>query len=464
MSKTVYFCITTHPNMNYDRSLKSVIWEEFPKLYRLYLNYLKDNPELKSYMQLPSQTLYSLKQCAPDIIDLAKRLETEGRLRFMGTFFSEPLAQCMDGMSALESAELGCRVTAEELDTEPEGFFLQEIAYTPQIPYIINKVGVGWHILKDWDGVDDMKPYYVEGLDGSRCIGVPLLERKEFERVREHPETIPDNALLTFHCDMEIPQAIHRAHALSRELKETHGFDTRWCFVPEYIEECGIHLTKRPTPCTNKEEGRTESPSHSRWISDPLDIRVHEATMRAFEYRRAAALVCGWAAASHAGMDAAPSGLLRVGGEVFKARPYTTRDVENIDDYPEAAGLVADDSAGSPWAAALNRIRLLLAWGTNSDARGWYPLLERRIERTDSFEEAVWLSQEVIRRILAARFGGTPALDAAAEIGRSDSGFYLVNANPAGAYWARVLRSEPVAVLGPDGSDVVDHVRRRGGM
>ena len=67
VSKKIYFAMTTHPNMNYDRSLRSVIWEQFPKLYRLYQKYLRDNPPLKSHMQLPPQTLLSLKQCAPDV-------------------------------------------------------------------------------------------------------------------------------------------------------------------------------------------------------------------------------------------------------------------------------------------------------------------------------------------------------------------------------------------------------------
>lgn len=356
MGKRIYFCITTHPNMNYDRSLKSVIRREFPKLYRLYLNYLKAHPHLKSYMQLPSQTLLSLKQCAPDVLDLSRDLATAGRLRYMGTFFSEPLAQCMDGMSALESAQLGCETARRELGSELEGFFLQEIAYTPQIPYIINRVGVGWHIIKDWEG--EMAPYTIEGLDGSRCVAVPIIDGADLRRVAENPDLIPDNALLTFHCDMEIPAAIQRAHQLSIDLAEKHGRETHWCFVNDYLREMGAPTVKRPTPCTNKREGSTESPSYSRWISDPLDIRVHEATMAAFEARRTAALVLGWSQPQ--ALSVWPTD---------QERPYPTRDVETLHDYPELGSGLGSSSA------AINRVRMLLAWGTNSDARGWYPLL-----------------------------------------------------------------------------------------
>ena len=150
MTKKIYFAMTTHPNMNYDRSLRSVIWEQFPKLYRLYLHYLRDHPPLKSHMQLPPQTLLSLKQCAPDVIELAQSLRAEGRLRFMGTYFSESIAQCQDGMSVLDAAELGCGIASEELGAELEGFFPQEIAYTPQLPYVINKLGVQWVLVRDW--------------------------------------------------------------------------------------------------------------------------------------------------------------------------------------------------------------------------------------------------------------------------------------------------------------------------
>jgi len=441
--RTIYFAIATHPNMNYDRSRKSVIWEKFPQFYRLYLNYLVAHPHLRSHMQLPAQTLLSLKRCGPDVLELAQQLHARGQLRFMGTFFSEPLAQCMDGMSVLESAELGCRVSQRELGAELEGFFLQEIAYTPQLPYVINRLGVQWLILKDWDEVHDLKPYWVEGLDGSRCIGVPMLEAARMKQLREAPEMIPDNALLAFHCDMEFPNAIKRAHDLSKELAALPDTRTAWCFVNDYVDQVGVSLVKRPTPCTNKPQDTTASPSYSRWVSDPLDMRLHAVTMAALEARRASACL-----AFARGL--LPGRIDRVHHDA--TRPFTAWDVEGLDDYPEAAAECLSPGQETP--SVHDRMVQLLAWATNSDARGWYPLFERRVEREDSFAEAMALADIVVREAVDARTTGVAVPGLAS--------YCAVNANQALATWTSVIANAPRDILDSAGRNVVQFVRRHG--
>jgi len=434
--KKIYFSMTTHPNMNYDRSLRSVIWAQFPKLYRLYLNYLRDNPPLKSHMQLPPQTLLSLKQCAPDVIETAQQIRAEGRLKFMGTFLSESIAQCQDGMSVLDAAELGCGIASTELDAELEGFFLQEIAYTPQLPYVINRLGVQWTIIRDWD--DGLLPFWAEGLDGTRCIAAPMLEFEQQRKVRENPDLLPDNALLITHCDMEIPQAIKHMHELEAFLRETAGFETEWCFVSDYIAEVGVTGVKQPTPCTNKPQGTAASPSFTRWCGDHLSMQVHEATLDAMEARRTASLVCFGAAPEATG--AAPP-----------ARPYTTWEVENPWIYPELLRdfAVTGDCPASPF----RTMAMLIAWGCNSDGRGWYPLLERRFERADSFHEVSLLGDALTRARLQedmadrASTGGLTAVNA--------HGVHL-------ATWRTLRAPEKLAVIDANGNDSVELVRRAG--
>ena len=435
--KKIYFSMTTHPNMNYDRSLRSVIWEQFPKLYRLYLNYLRDNPPLKSHVQLPPQTLLSLKQCAPDVIELAQSLRAEGRIKFMGTYLSESIAQCQDGMSVLDAAELGCGIASEELGADPEGFFLQEVAYTPQLPYVIDKLGVQWTIIRDWEG--SLKPFWVEGLDGTRCVAVPLIEHDQRQRVRENPDLLPDNALLVSHCDMEIPATIKRLHELEIYLRDECGFETEWCFVSDYLAQVGVETVKRPTPCTNKPQDPTASPSFSRWCSDPLSMQVHATTLAAMEARRAAGL-----AAFGREMMITPA------VRVPTTRPDTTWEVENPWIYPELVARFGDAARGS--ASFFRRMAMLIAWGSNSDARGWYPMLERRFERVDSFHEAMVIADALIR----ATVGTAPDI-------APTPGLLAVNAHGLDApAWHVLYAQEPLALLDADGHDAVKLVRRDG--
>ncbi|MBN2449064.1 MAG: hypothetical protein JXR77_01665 [Lentisphaeria bacterium] len=433
--KTIYFSMTTHPNMNYDRSLRSVIWEQFPKLYRLYLDYMQEHPGLKSHMQLPPQTLLSLKQCAPDVIEQAQRLRAAGRLKFMGTFFSESIAQCQDGMSVLDAAELGCGIASAELGAELEGFFLQEVAYTPQLPYVINKLGVQWTIIRDWE--DSLRPFWAEGLDGTRCVAVPLIEGAQRTAIRSHPDLLPDKALLITHCDMEIPVAIRVMHELQEFLEGTGRFETRWCFVSEYLAEVGVETVKRPTPCTNKPQDRTESPSLTRWCGDHLSMQLHRATLEAMEARRCACLAGFGTLLPRSAVPDLPA-----------ARPCTTWEVESPWLYPE---LVRDFAAGAGRPVSPYRqLAMLIAWGSNSDGRGWYPMLERRFERTDSFAEAELLADHLSR----AACGGD---------GQRGNGLLVVHPHgvrePA---WTSIRTAEPLAFVDATGADAVQMVRRDG--
>jgi hypothetical protein len=426
--KRVWFAICTHPNMNYDRSVRSIIWEKFPQFYRLYLNYLLEHPHLKSHMQLPTQTLLSLKQCAPDVLKLALELHARGQVRFMGTFFSEPLAQCMDEMTVLDSAQLGCDVARRELNAELEGFFLQEIAYTPAVPYMINRVGVGWTIFHDWEFGNDLHPCWLTGLDGSRCVGIPMIEHQRRNQLRENPDSMPQDTLITVHCDMEFPNAIHGLHQLETHFRTECGYDTRWCFISDYLQEVGVHVEKSPTPGTNKKEDPTSSPSLSRWCSDHLSMELHRQTLAAMEARRTAAIL------DPLGSTPVPF--------ADPSRPHSTWDVETPAIYPELDTVLSANSTPA------ERMRHLLAWGTNSDARGWYPLLERRHERADTFAEAEWIANEQARAILD---GMDPV-----------AGAYAVNAGPGTLWRDEFLAPEPLALLTPDGKDAVEMVRRRG--
>lgn len=437
MSKKIYFSMTTHPNMNYDRAVKSVIWAEFPKFYRLYLNYVKDHPEVRSHMQLPPQTLLSLKQCAPDVLELALELQRAGLIRFMGTFFSESIAQCQDGMSALEAAELGCAVASAELGCALEGFFLQEIAYTPQLPYIINRLGVQWTIIKDWE--ESTKPFWAEGLDGSRCIAVPMIEGPLRERIKANPDTLADNSLIITHCDMEFPSAIKGMHQLERFLREEAGFSTEWCFVSDYLKKVPIDTVKKPTPCTNKAEGTSASPSFSRWCADHLSMDLHACALSAMEARRTATICCFGKP-----FGPNPAGLTR------RERPYTTWDVEGPGDYPELARECLKDSQGR--VSPFRDMAMLIAWASNSDGRGWFPLLERRFERIDSYHEAEVVADALTRSSLA-----NPAVQV------SGSGFHVINPHGGSVpFWHCVDLPEPVSLLDSDDRDVVKMIRRNG--
>ncbi len=430
MSKTIYVANAVHPNMNYDRSSKSVIREKFPEIYRLFLDYTEANHEIKVHFQLPGQTLNSLRICAPDVLERIAALHRDGRVRYMGTYFSEPVGMCIDGMSALDSAMLGTTITREELG-EPEGFFLQEVAYFPQVPYIVNRLGVQWTVLFDWDD-EFFFPYALVGLDGSTCVGVPTIGAERLVEISS--DSIPDNALIMLHNDLEIPGTVKLTDRF-RERLYANGVEAKWVFVSDYLRVHGLKGTKRPGPSTNKKEDSADSPSFSRWVSKPIDIVTHHATLSAMEsYRRSMAICLN---------PEFPEPVLS--NRTTHPRSYVTWDVESVNDYPWVAPkYLASNGSTHP----LEAVKHLIAWSTNSDARGWYPLFERTVERRDGFAEASRIADTYARRALASdpnRHGGP--------------GFWAINNYPLSGSIERFVAEEPVNLLSPDRTVQVVSIR-----
>jgi hypothetical protein len=371
----------------------------------------------------------SLKQCGRDVLDRTAALFREGRVRYMGTFYSEPLGMCMDGMTTLESALLGTEITRRELGS-PEGFFLQEIAYFPQAPWVMNRLGVQWTILRDWDG-DIFFPYVLVGLDGSRCIGVPTIGSSDLDAIA--PNDVPDNALFLLHNDLEIPGTIKKTD-LFRERMEQAGIHTEWTFVADYLAEHGAKGEKCPGPSTNKDEDPACSPSYSRWIAKPIDIVSHEITLTAMErYRLASTLSITAVKNEHC-----------VPRLKTHPRSYLTWDVESLNDYPGVEDTYLSGNNGIP---PLDRIRHLLAWSTNSDARGWYPMLERTIERREGFAEAQMIAESCIRAMLEN------------DVSSSSAGYWALNNFPFGAGLERFVADEPTDLKSTDETVSVASIR-----
>ncbi len=236
------------------------------------------------------------------------------------------------------------------------------------------------------------------------------------------PASIPDNALLTFQNDLEIPDTIKKSEELRKALIDAE-IDAEWTFVSDYIRKHGLKGSKKPGPSTNKAEGSTRSPSHSRWVSKPIDIETHRLTLKAMEaYRRAGILSVG----AENDETEAPAG---------HPRSDITWNVESLNDYPDVE---RNYFRFSDRVHPLERSRHLLVWGTNSDARGWYPMYERTIERRESFIEASRIADDYALGRLSS---------AADEECTTGSGFWFINNTPFSGFLRTHTAEEPLKIV-----------------
>jgi hypothetical protein len=70
-------------------------------------------------------------------------------------------------------------------------------------------------------------------------------------------------------------------------------------------------------------------------------------------------------------------------------------NIELADLYPEVENRFLKRNGKT---TILSKAEHLLLWAVNSDAKGWYPLYERRRERINSFVNSASLSEEIINR------------------------------------------------------------------
>ncbi len=393
--KRIYFSYTLHGNMNYDRYPKSTIWDKFPETYQNILDFMIQHPEFKGQMQLSGQTFKTVQIVAPEFLKQAKKLQQNGQIDFTGTFYSEPVNVCMDGETNFLNAKLGCLIITQEL-ASTSGFFVQEHAWNPQLPYILNKAGVDWVPIRTAE--QRYKPYYAIGLDGSKIIAVPT--DRHVSNYKDVIDLIPDNGIILMGGDFEMPGRFIDAYNEVIEInKERSDIQIEWIRVSDYLKKFPVEIEE----FINNTElaGIREWDSYSRWTADPLDIKVHTLTKEAMAGVRAAkiAVFAGTEYATQSGLTITKNPDTPIKYlESYEPDKGIDWDIEQASDYPDIEYRYFSRNGE---VTLLSRAEHLLAWATNSDARGWWPLFERRQERMESFKQIINISRELILNALS---------------------------------------------------------------
>lgn len=383
--KTVYVSYILHGNMNYDRYVRPTIWKEFPHIYDGLLDFMDEHPDFKGQLQFSGQTLGSLLQTAPEVAQHALDIHRRGQLNFTGTFYSEPVNVNMNGETNYRCAWLGTKIVEDFTGERTDGFYLQERAYHPQLPWILSHSNVSWTPVITGD--DSWKPFRLRGMDGTSSVCVPITPRDALEKLALE---VPANSLFTIEEDYEIPQSFtHTYHRAVRFNEENEDVKLEWITVKEYIERFGVGEEKyidHSAKAKNRDNG-----TYSRWTADPLDIITQHFTNEAMSDFRSAQIFNALLSKS---MGFCPDLPLNKWDGTYISDPLAW-DIERAELYPEVEPKYLKHNGE---VTMLSRAEHLLLWGVNSDAKGWYPLYEKRRERQNSFFNCSYLSQDIIHR------------------------------------------------------------------
>lgn len=392
--RTVYATFILHGNMNYDRYVRPTIWRDFPRIYDGLLTFLDEHPDFKGQLQFSGQTLGSLLQAAPDVVEHALTIHRRGQLNFTGTFYSEPVNVNMDGETNYLCALLGTKIVERTVGST-DGFYLQERAYHPQLPWILKNAGVSWTPIIVGD--DTPRPFRLRGMDGTVSVGVPVTGH---DVIVEKAKKMPAGSLLTIEEDYEIPQSFTKAyHDVDRFNQSQNDIRIEWITVKDYIRRFGLDAERfidHSAKARNRDNG-----TYSRWTADPLDIRLQDETNQAMNDLRSAKIITALLEACYGCRTDLPLSESPI--ELF--RDPLAWNIERAELYPDIESQFLKRGGK---VTELSRAENLLLWAVNSDAKGWFPLYEKRRERAASFQNSRRLSRGVIYRALdsiAARTG-----------------------------------------------------------
>jgi len=410
--KKVFITYILHGNMNYDRYVRPTIWKEFPVIYDNLLDFMDEHPDFKGQLQFSGQTFGSLQQAAPQVIDHAMRIHQRGQLNLTGTFYSEPVNVNMDGETNYRCAWLGTKIIEDFLGEKTDGFYLQERAYHAQLPWILKNSGVSWTPIITND--NSWFPFRLRGMDGTLSVCVPVT--RDRSKIGQLANEAPRNALICIEEDYEIPQSFTSTYQrVAKFNQESKDVEIIWITVKEYIDRFGVkeekyvdHSAKALDP---------ENGTYSRWTADPLDIIIQDQTNKSMDDFRAAKIMNALARELYGVKLDEPF----LNSDVTLPHSALTWNIERAELYPdiETRYLARDGEV-----TLLSKAEHLLLWAVNSDAKGWFPLYEKRCERLNSFQGSSALSRSIILK-------GMNLLSNQMNLSGYDQYYLLANMEPA---------------------------------
>ncbi len=200
------FGIHNHqPVGNFDH----VFEEVYEKCYRPYFDVLSGFPEIKTAVHFSGPLLEWLKSHKPDYLKRIREMAGRGSLEIMSGGFYEPLLATLPEEDAVGQIRMMNDFIREEFDFTPQGLWLAERIWNPELPKIISMAGIRYTV------VDDTHFYY-SGLEENRMQGYFITERAG------HPLFVfPISKPLRYAIPFKMPE---ETLALLRHAKDEQGF------------------------------------------------------------------------------------------------------------------------------------------------------------------------------------------------------------------------------------------------
>ena len=145
----------------------------YGQCYQPYFKVLQQFPKLKTTAHFSGCLLEWLQAHRPEYLKIIRGLVQNGQLELLSGGFYEPILSSLPEEDAVGQIRMMNAFLESEFDYQPQGLWLTERIWSPQLPKIIAQANIRYTI------VDDTHFYYA-GLEERQMHGYYLTEAEGF--------------------------------------------------------------------------------------------------------------------------------------------------------------------------------------------------------------------------------------------------------------------------------------------
>lgn len=265
---------------------KEKIWEAAEKSYFFILRELENNPRIKFTANISGSLIIRLSEDRDlnPILEKFSSLFARGRLEITGTAAYHPLLPLIKKQIAKKEIKDQEKLLKKYLSCpKPKGFFLPEMAYSPQAGKLIKSLGYEWIILDEISaygrtGALDTSKVYFDENSGLKVIFRSRNRSSGYvpkNIITNSRENCPPGAVITA-TDAELYGLKHkdRSGNFSKLLKKSYLKTTT---ISEFIESSGREAEPVPIKilCSSWDTGEEEMAGGRAFDLWSADDKIH---------------------------------------------------------------------------------------------------------------------------------------------------------------------------------------------
>lgn len=207
---TLVLCIHNHqPVGNFDHVFKEVT----DKCYEPFLTMLEEHPSFKIALHYSGPLLEWLPQ---SFLDRVRTLVAAGQVELLTSGFYEPILPIIPFDDAVDQISAFTSFLKEKFSAEPQGFWLTERVWEPDVPEIAARCGLKYtltddtHFLHAGLRTEDLNGYYITEYQGAILNVFPisknlryLIPFREPAETVDYLESLPDGSIAVYGDDGE---------------------------------------------------------------------------------------------------------------------------------------------------------------------------------------------------------------------------------------------------------------------